>query len=367
MNAYILPLLRFVLAILTAVAVGFSVIQITFAGIAMIGNKPGGKEEAAGKIKWIIVGLIASLSTYFLGALVTHIAIAVAPNTAYTNSIGTSTSGLMALPGTGSSLGGIGGWIESEIFSAASAIMQLIAAVEWALTGFIGPTGMALNNLQVGTNGDIMGIFSPTTWSTIMYVQHSLYFVIAVAALISFMLQGIQIQNSPSSGVAKERAATLVKNIIVAGLMLGGTPYLLGLANATVADFAQYIQQLMGVHTAALANSVVGDIVFSPGSLDATAFKDFKLFSGVGIGSSLANSFFAMVMFLVNLLMWLVYQWRRVVLAMLLALMPLFYIGLVTGKRTDLIIHWWKEVLAYMLVPVVALLFLYVAQVFIGI
>lgn len=241
----------------------------------------------------------------------------------------------------------------------------MFAAAFWALAGFTGPSAMIDANIQdQQSNGYVMGIFPETTWTAMMYVQHALYIFIAIAALISFVVQGIQIQNSPSSSVAKERAVGLAKSVATTGLMLGATPYLLGLANAGVSDLTQYVQGLIGDHTAAIAkaNPMV-NIMFNPGTLNMSAITNLSLFSG----NSLMNSIFALIYSAVNLVMWIVYQWRRVVLAFLITLMPLFYIGFVTGRKPDLAIHWWKEVIAYMFIPFVVSLLLLVAQVFIGI
>lgn len=366
MHTYILPLLHLVMDTLAIAAVGFSVVHVSFAGIAILSHKSSAKEDAAGRIKWILIGLIVALGAYSLGALVSYLGGALSPTTSYAIPTGTAVNPPAAqLPGT-NELGGLGGWVESIIFASFADLMNLVAIVAWTLSGFTGPNAMALQNLQTATNGNIMGMFAPKTWAAMMYVQDSLYFIVGVAAVVSFALQGIQIQNAPSSGVAKERAVTLVKNIILAALLLGGTPYLLGLANSVVSDFAQYINHMITVHTELLAQSNVWvQLLFGSGPTSASRLTKWELF-GTGVSASVANSFFNMVLAIVNLIMWIMFQIRRVVLAFLITLMPLFYIGLVTGKRADLVLHWWKEVLSYLLVPVIVMLFLFVAQVFLG-
>lgn len=368
MSTYILPLLRLVMDALAVAAVGFSVVHISFVGVAIIGQKPSAKEEAIGRIKWILIGLSVALGAYFFEALVAYLAAAVSPAIAVTQPTYSAVNPpATSLPGTTMS-SGLSGWVENSIIASLARLSDLVAVIAWALSGFTGPNAMALANVQTAKNGDVLGIFAPKTWAAMMYVQHSLYFVIVVAALISFALQGIQIQNAPSSGVAKERAVTLIKNIIMAGLLLGGTPYLLGLANSAVSDFAQYINQLITAHTELLAKSNgIIQLLFGASPQGASALTKWKLFSVGNENVSLANAFFNMVFAIVNLITWLIYQIRRIILAFLITLMPLFYIGLVTGKRTDLVLHWWKEVLSYLLVPVIAMLFLFVAQVFLGI
>lgn len=364
MHTYVLPWVHFVLLLLTAAAAGFAMVQIALAGIGVIGAGPSRKAEAIGKVKWIVLGIVVALSTYFLAHMVAYEATLVAPSTANstapTASFGQQT--LTNLPGNPSSTG-VAGWIEGAVFSTFAAMINLFAMVFWTLTGFTGPGAMIKLNIQTVTNGDVMGIFAPQTWNAMMYVQHSLYFLIGVAALISFVIQGIQIQNAPSSSVAKERAMNLFRSVLLTGFLLGLTPYLLGLLNAGVSDFTQYILQIMTVHTGQLAQNTMLDTLFGQSPGTAAAYSKLKLFGG----ASVANALFDLVYSVVNFATWLVYQWRRVVLGLFITLMPLFYVGLATGKKPDLAIHWWKEVTAYLLIPFVASLFLLVAQVFIGI
>lgn len=339
-------------------------VQIALTGIHVMGTAPSRKAEAIGRVKWIVLGTIVALSTYFLANLVGYEASLVSPGAASPTvpSVSFGTQQVPSLPGYGTN-SGVAGWIESAVFSTLSDVISLFAMVFWALTGFTGPSSMIRLNIQTDTNGYVMGIFASQTWSAMMYVQHSLYFLIGISALISFVLQGIQIQNAPSSSVAKERATALFRSVMLTGFLIGATPYLLGLANAGVSDLTQYILQLMTVHTDQLAKNTMLDVLFGQTPLASSAFTKLKLLSG----ASVANSLFDLVYSIVNFATWLVYQWRRVVLGLLITLMPLFYVGLVTGKKPDLAIHWWKEVLAYLLIPFVASLFLLVAQVFIGI
>ena len=364
MHTYVLPWVHFVLLLLTAAAAGFAMVQVALAGFGVMASGPSRKAEAIGKVKWIVLGVAVALSTYFLASMVGYEASIVAPAvptpSTPTASFGQQT--LTNLPGQ-SAPSGVAGWIETAVFATIADMINLFAMVFWTLTGFTGPSAMIKLNIQTATNGDVMGIFAPQTWNAMMYVQHSLYFLISVSALISFVLQGIQIQNAPSSSVAKERAMNLFKSVLLTGFLLGLTPYLLGLLNAGVSDFTQYILQIMTVHTGQLAQNTMLDTLFGQSPGTAAAYSKLKLFGG----GSVANAMFDLVYAVVNFATWLVYQWRRVVLGLFITLMPLFYVGLATGKKPDLAIHWWKEVTAYMLIPFVASLFLLVAQVFIGI
>lgn len=364
MHTYVLPWVHFVLLLLTAAAGGFAMVQMALTGVGVIGSNPTRKAEAIGRVKWIMLGVVVSLSTYFLAHMVGYEATLISPNTG-TSTAPTASFGQQAIPTLPgyNNTPGVAGFVEAAVFSTLADLISMFAMVFWVLTGFTGPGAMIRLNIQTPTNGDVMGIFAPQTWTAMMYVQHSLYFLIGVSALISFVIQGIQIQNAPSSSVAKERAMALFRSVLLTGFLIGLTPYLLGLLNAGVSDFTQYILQLMTVHTQQLAQNTMLDTLFgqSPGS--AAAYSKIKLLSG----ASVANSLFDLVYSIVNFATWLVYQWRRVVLGLMITLMPLFYVGLVTGKKPDLAIHWWKEVTAYMLIPFVASLFLLVAQVFIGI
>ena len=366
MNTYVLPWVHFVLLILMSLAGGFSMVHIVLAGMAITSSKSGKKEEAIGRVKWILFGTIVALSAYFLARFVGYEASLVAPSTGSGSAptLSFTPSPVTTLPGSPSG-NGVAGWIETAVFASLSDLLTMFALVFWALTGFTGPSAMVKENIQTSQNGDVMGIFSPHTWSAMMYVQHSLYFIVGVAALISFVLQGIQIQNAPSSGVAKERAVSLAKSVVLTGLLLGASPYLLGLLNAGVSDFTQYITHLISLHTEQLvqSQSTVLSLVFGQTPLAAKSFEGLKLFGG----ASVANAMFNLVFSIVNLCTWLVFQWRRIVLGMLITLMPLFYVGLVTGKKADIAIHWWKEVAAYLLIPFIASIFLLMAQVFIGI
>ncbi|MCF8567037.1 hypothetical protein LLE49_20150 [Alicyclobacillus tolerans] len=364
MNTYVLPWLHFVLLLLTAAAGGFAMVQLSLAGIGVIATSPQRKADALGRVKWIVLGTVVALSTYFLAHMIGYEASLMLPrsSSANTPTVNFGQQPIPTLPGYNNN-SGLGGWVESMVFSSLADILSLFAMVFWALTGFTGPSAMVRLNIQTSSNGDVMGIFAPQTWSAMMYVQHSLYFLIGVAALISFVLQGIQIQNAPSSAVAKERTVALLKSVLLTGLLMGLTPYLLGLANAGVSDLTQYILQLMKVHTSQLAQNTMLDTLFGQSPGTASMYTKIKLLSG----ASVANSLFDLIYSIVNFATWVVYQWRRVVLGLLITLMPLFYIGLVTGKKPDLAVHWWKEVVAYLLIPFVASLFLLVAQVFIGI
>lgn len=339
-------------------------VQLALAGMGVIGSAPQRKEDAVGRVKWILLGTAVALATYFLAHMVGYEASLIAPGGTNPNSpiVNFGQQKVPTLPGY-SNTSGVGGWVESIIFTSLSDILSLFAMVFWSLTGFTGPSAMIKLNIQTASNGDVMGIFAPQTWSAMMYVQHSLYFLIGVSALISFVLQGIQIQNAPSSSVAKERAMNLFKSVLLTGFLLGVTPYLLGLVNSGVSDLTQYILQIMTVHTEQLTQNTMLYTLFGQSPGTASMYTKIKLLDG----ASVANSLFDLVYSIVNFCTWVVYQWRRVVLGLLITLMPLFYVGLVTGKKPDLAVHWWKEVVAYMTIPFVASLFLLVAQVFLGI
>lgn len=356
--------LHFVMLFLGTAAFGFTLVHTALAGIAIMGSHPQKKEEAAGRIKWIVVGAVIAFSSYVIAGVSGHVAAVIEPSISGKALSGSAVNaGTMELPGMGSHWG-MGGWVESLIFNTLSDLLNMFAIVFWTLVGFQGPTSMALANVQSATNTNVMGIFSPTTWSAMMYVQHAFYFVIAFAAVISFSMQGINIQNAPSSAIAKERLMTLIKNVIVAGILLGGTPYLLGLLNSGVEVFSNYITHMITVHTALLDNSgTITQTIFGRVPLSPSLFTKFELFSG----QSLANAFFNLLLSVVNLIMWVVYQMRRITLALMITFMPLFYLGLVTGKNASLVTHWWKEIISYLLIPVTAMLFLLVAQVFLGI
>jgi hypothetical protein len=365
----LLSLTRFVLTILMAASGGFALVQTALAGIAIISSSPQKKAEAMGRVKWIVIGAVLALSTYTLTAFVSWEMQQVSGG-ANTGSLGTSSapnSELIQLPGMTDS-GGITGWIVSGIFAGITALLDAIAAIFWALTGFTGPSAMAADNVWTQSKNStwIMGIFSTQTWSAMMYVQHALYVLVAIAALISFVIQGIQVQSAPSSAIAKERAVTLGKNVVAAGLVLGLTPYGLGLLNAGVSSLTEWVLGLSAAHAQALAHTGLWGLLFGSKPGNASMVQDIRLFAGTSSGSLLGNALFNLVLSVVNFCMWVVYQWRRVVLAILITVMPLFCIGLVTGRRVDLIVHWWKEVIAYMLIPFVAALFLLVAWVFIG-
>ncbi|SFU95255.1 hypothetical protein [Alicyclobacillus macrosporangiidus] len=372
MSNDLLSLTHFVLAILMAGAAGFALVQTGLAGIAIISTSPQKKAEALGRVKWIVIGAILALSAYTLTALVSWEMTQVSGGQTG-GSLTTSPpsdSQLIQLPGMTDSGEGIKGWLMDATFAVLAGLLDALAAIFWALTGFTGPAAMITANIWTPDKNDswVMGIFSTQTWSAMMYVQHSLYALVAIAALISFVIQGIQIENAPSSAIAKERAATLAKNVVVAGLVLGLTPYALGLLNAGVSDLTQWVLNLSASHDQQLApNSFWGFLFYDGTQSSADFIANLKLFAGTSSGSLIGNSLFNLLMSVVNLCMWVTYQWRRVVLAILITLMPLFAIGLVTGKRVDLIVHWWKEVTAYMLLPFVAALFLLIARVFIGI
>lgn len=356
---------NFVLEILMACAGAFSMAQMSIAGIGIISASPQKRAEAVSRIKWIAIGTGVAVLSYVLTRFIAYEASIVAPHvTATAPGMSYQPGQLLKLPGV-QNKAGIEGWVVNVVFSSLTDFCKMIAAACWALTGFTGPSAMIDANIQDGqSHGYVMGIFPETTWTAMMYVQHSLYIFVAVAALISFVIQGIQIQNAPSSSVAKERVVSLIKSIVTTGFMIGGTPYILGIVNAGVSDLTNYVQGIAYVHTVdiAKANPMV-KMMFNPNKLSASAMSNLALFSG----NSMLNAIFAMFYSVVNLIMWAVYQWRRVVLAFLITLMPLFYIGFVTGKKPDLALHWWKELIAYMFIPFMLSLLLLVAQVFIGI
>lgn len=369
----LLSFTQLILTLLTAAAGGFAVVETALAGVAIISSSPQKKAEAAGKVKWIVIGTVIALSAGTLVAFVSWEISKVTVGTAASmGDLGAPGASLVALPGNTSSFG-VTGWIISAIFASFDALLNTLSAIFWTLAGYTGPASMIAANIWTPSKNStwMMGIFPTQTWSAMMYVRNSLYALVAIAALISFVIQGIQIGNAASSTVAKERAVTLAKNVVALGLVLGLTPVGLGLLNAGTSSLTQWILDLIKSHSQAMTNGTmymdgfVFNVQSTPNSF--AAVSALKMFAGTSSGSALGNSLFNLTLSIINLIMWVVYQWRRVVLAILITLMPLFGIGLVTGRRVDLIVHWWKEVTAYMLIPFVAALFLLIAHVFIGI
>ncbi|WP_258111250.1 hypothetical protein [Alicyclobacillus sp. SP_1] len=363
MHAYLLPLLQFVLYLLMAVAGAVALVQGSLVGLAIIRGGARERAEALARLKWVAFGTLAALSALLLARFSAYLAHALSPAVALPakDTSPFQTPSLASLPGNHAS--GVGGWILNEIFLSIDGLCTLFAMVFWAFTGFQSMGSMAAHNVYSPHDGDLLGVFAPQTWAAMMTVQHTLYALVGIAAVVSFVIQGIRIASAQSSARAREGWVDLLRNVLWLGVMLGITPYLLGLLNAGVSDITLYLLHEVHVHTAHLSLTGYSAALLSRKPLNPELVRDYKLFGG----ASVANSVFGLVYAVVNFCVWLIYLWRRVVLAILVTLMPLFFIGYVTGKRQDLAIHWWKEVITYLAIPMVGALMLLMASVFLGI
>lgn len=370
MSTYIIPFFHLIMVIIGALSAAWTIFNVIRAGIEIMGQ--GGEKKADGiaRVKWIIIGAVASVSAFTLAGIAGLLATTLQGNaTGISGSFTQGDSGsqqLMNLPNAGQG-SGVTGWVTGAGLSLIAFLFNMFAEIFWQISGPngpVGPSAMVQANIASPSNGDVMGIFSPTTWSAMMYVQHTLDFVIAIAAVIAFSIQGMRIQGAAPS-IAKERAMDLVRNILLVGIVLGLTPMAMGLVTSGVSDLTMYIMGQIQTHVKLVndAGSIgYGPLLYSANPITVNQAAQIALFRD----NSVANSFFNLVFSVVNLLTYLVYTWRRVMLAIFITIMPLFYIGLVTGRRQDLVIHWWKEFLSYMLIPFAASLFLFIAAVFIG-
>ena len=367
MSTYIIPFFNLIMVIIGSLSAAWTIFNIIRAGIEIMGQGGDKKADGIARVKWIIIGAVASVSAFTLAGVAGLLATTLQGNA--TGVSGTFTQGgsgtqqLIQLP-SNSQGSGIQGWVTGALMAALAFIFNTFAAMFWSISGMSGPAAMIQSNIATASNGNVMGIFSPVTWSAMLYVQHTLDFVVGIAAVIAFSIQGMRIQGAAPS-IAKERATDLIRNVLLVAIVLGLTPMAMGLVTSGVSDLTMFILGEMQKHVQMVKNA--GSLSYSQfiysaqpttvdNALKMSLFKD----------NDVANSLFNLVFSVVNLLSYLVYTWRRVMLAIFITIMPLFYIGLVTGRRQDLVIHWWKEFLSYMLIPFVSSLLLFIASVFIG-
>lgn len=374
----ILPLLTIALKILSAIAGAWTLFHLIKAGLGIMSGNSRSKEEGISRFKFVIIGGVVSLSTYFFAEMIQVLMVAAingGSSSGSSNTLSitdTSPPTINGIPGTSSDGNPILDWVINSVTSSITRILDMLAGVLWAFSGFATQKGLITANILTRTPGNndlVLGMFAQKTWDAMMYIQHSLTWVVGVSALIYFVIQGMKIQAAPSSMIAKERLFEVFKGVLVTALVMALTPELINLATLAMSDITYWVLDTMDAHTAALVaagnnNRPLSFTNLIYGDVSVPEVQFFKI--NMTANLALPNSLFRLVYAVINLCCYVVYTWRRVFLALWISFLPIFYIGLVTGRNSALVFHWWKEFIAYLLVPTVAALFLYASFVFIG-
>ncbi|MFD1674857.1 hypothetical protein [Alicyclobacillus fodiniaquatilis] len=371
----ILPLVTSVMKILSAIAGAWTLFHLVKAGLGIMSGQARAKEEGLSRFKFVIIGGVISLGSYFFAEMIGVLMTAAVSTTTATNAASVSISPttpptINGIPGQSSGGNPILAWVINAVTGSIDAVLDMLSGVLMAFSGFVTQTGLIKANIlaqKSGANNLVLGMFAPKTWAGMMYIQHSLMWIVGVAALIYFVVQGMQVQAAPSSIIAKERLYEVFKSIFITAAVMALSPELINWATLAMSDITYWVLDMISAHTAALSNDPnralsFSDLIFGDQPISMTQFFTIKVTSNL----EFPNSLFRLVYAIVNLCCYVVYTWRRVFLALWISFLPVFYIGLVTGRNKTLIIHWWKEFIAYLLVPSVAALFLFASFVFIG-